>query len=91
MDYLFFFNANLTCTQTITEEEFLPRPARGENLLLVQQPGFWDKKPPFFSYDRNPKSTAYIQMCIRDRPGSCFSSAQARWSSPCARLRPSTA
>lgn len=31
MDYLFFFNANLTCTQTITEEEFLPRPARGEN------------------------------------------------------------
>mgnify|MGYP001032491980 FL=1 len=33
MDYLFFFNANLTCTQTITEEEFLPRPARGENLL----------------------------------------------------------
>ena len=60
MDYLFFFNANLTCTQTITEEEFLPRPARGENLLLVQQPGFWDKKPPFFSYDRNPKSTAYI-------------------------------
>ena len=38
MDYLFFFNANLTCTQTITEEEFLPRPARGENLLLVQQP-----------------------------------------------------
>ena len=60
MDYLFFFNANLTCTQTITEEEFLPRPARGENLLLVQQPGFWDKRPPFFSYDRNPKSTAYI-------------------------------
>ena len=60
MDYLFFFNANLTCTQIITEEEFLPRPARGENLLLVQQPGFWDKKPPFFSYDRNPQSTAYI-------------------------------
>ena len=60
MDYLFFFNANLTCTETITEEEFLPRPAQGENLLLVQQPGFWDKKPPFFSYDRNPKSTAYI-------------------------------
>ena len=24
-------------------------------------------------------------------PGSCFSSVQARWSSPCARLRPSTA
>ena len=47
IDALKYYND--TCTQTITEEEFLPRPARGENLLLVQQPGFWDKKPPFFS------------------------------------------
>ena len=64
MDYLFFFNANLTCTQTITEEEFLPRPARGENLLLVQQPGFWDKKPPFFSYDRNPKRQRTFRLIV---------------------------
>lgn len=67
MDYLFFFNANLTCKKTVTAEEFLPRPEKGENLLLVQQPGFWNKKPPFYTYDRNPKSTAYIPYnCGKD-------------------------
>lgn len=67
MDYLFFFNANLLCEQTVTEEEFLPRPERGENLLLVQQPGFWNKKPIFYTYDRNPKCRAYIPYnCGRD-------------------------
>ncbi|EKC52110.1 glycosyltransferase [human gut metagenome] len=45
LDYLFFFNANLTCREVITPEEFLPRPQQGEQLLLVQQPGFWNKKP----------------------------------------------
>ena len=59
-DYIFFSNANLLCSKTVTEEEFLPRAARGETLLVVQQPGFWDKTPPYYSYDRNPKSTAYI-------------------------------
>lgn len=29
MDYLFFFNANLTCTQTITEEEISAPPRPG--------------------------------------------------------------
>ena len=67
MDYLFFFNANLTCKKTVTAEEFLPRPEKGENLLLVQQPGFWNKKPMFYSYDRNPRCTAYIPYnCGRD-------------------------
>ena len=60
MDFLFFANANLICSQTVTEAEFLPRPQRGEQLLVVQQPGFWDKKPLFCSYDRNPKCRAYI-------------------------------
>ena len=60
MDFLFFANANLICSQTVTEAEFLPRPQRGERLLVVQQPGFWDKKPLFCSYDRNPKCRAYI-------------------------------
>ncbi|MEE0799713.1 MAG: family 6 glucosyltransferase [Gemmiger sp.] len=59
-DYLFFFNANLVCSKPITSQEFLPRPALGENLLLVQQPGFWDKTPPFFSYERRRCSTAYV-------------------------------
>ena len=67
MDYLFFFNANLTCKKTVTAEEFLPRPEKGENLLLVQQPGFWNKKPPFYTYDRNPRSMAYIPYnCGKD-------------------------
>ena len=67
MDYLFFFNANLVCRQTITEAEFLPRADQGEQLLMVQQPGFWDKKPIFFSYDRNPRCRAYIPYnCGRD-------------------------
>lgn len=66
-DFLFFFNANLTCREPITPQEFLPRADRGETLLLVQQPGFWDKTPPFFSYDRNPACTAYIPYnCGRD-------------------------
>ncbi|MDD4849063.1 MAG: family 6 glucosyltransferase [Gemmiger sp.] len=60
LDYLFFSNANLLCEQTVTEAEFLPRKSQGENLLVVQQPGFWDKQPPFYTYDRNPKSRAYI-------------------------------
>ena len=59
-DYIFFANANLLCKEIVTAEEFLPRPARGENLLVVQQPGFWDKTPPFYSYDRNPRCEAYI-------------------------------
>ncbi len=67
LDYLFFFNANLTCREVITPEEFLPRPQQGEQLLLVQQPGFWNKKPMFYSYDRNPRCTAYIPYnCGRD-------------------------
>ena len=67
LDYLFFFNANLTCREVITPEEFLPRAQQGEQLLLVQQPGFWNKKPMFYSYDRNPKCTAYIPYnCGRD-------------------------
>ena len=67
MDYLFFANANLVCRETVTEAEFLPRPDRGELLLVVQQPGFWDKKPIFYTYDRNPKCRAYIPYnCGRD-------------------------
>lgn len=45
----------------------MPRAQQGEQLLLVQQPGFWNKKPMFYSYDRNPRCTAYIPYnCGRD-------------------------
>ena len=66
-DYLFFFNANLLCKEIITPEEFLPRPERGENLLFVQHPGFFNKKPPYYTYERRAKSTAYVPYnCGRD-------------------------
>ena len=39
LDYLFFFNANLTCREVITPEEFLPRPQQGQQLLLVLDRG----------------------------------------------------
>ena len=66
-DYLFFFNANLVCREIITPEEFLPRPERGEQLLLVQQPGFWNKKPIFYTYERRARITAYIPYnCGKD-------------------------
>ena len=66
-DYVFFCNANLVCTGTVAAAEILPRPERGETLTLVQQPGFWNKKPPFYSYDRDPKCRAYIPYnCGRD-------------------------
>lgn len=56
-DYIFFMNANCKCVSVITEEEFLPR---SKDILVVQHPGEYNKKPTKYSYDRNPQSTAYI-------------------------------
>lgn len=66
-DYLFFCNANLVCTKPVTAAEVLPRAGRGESLTLVQQPSFWNKKPLFYTYDRDPRCRAYIPYnCGRD-------------------------
>lgn len=56
-DYTFFMNANCKCVSVITEEEFLPKK---KDILVVQHPGEYNKKPSRYSYDRNPQSTAYI-------------------------------
>lgn len=56
-DYIFFMNANCKCVDLISEEEFLPV---GKDIVVVQHPGEYNKKPRHYSYDRNPKSTAYI-------------------------------
>jgi hypothetical protein len=56
-DYVFFMNANCKCVSEITEDEFLPKK---KDILVVQHPGEYNKKPSRYSYDRNPKSTAYI-------------------------------
>lgn len=56
-DYIFFMNANCKCVSRIEEKEFLPIE---KDILVVQHPGEYNKRPDRFSYDRNPKSTAYI-------------------------------
>lgn len=59
-DYVFFMNANLVCVRTVTEENLLPRPERGESLVVVQHPGFFAADLDEFTYDRNPLSQAYV-------------------------------
>lgn len=56
-DYIFFMNADVVCNEIVTEEMFLP--AEGE-LLVVQHPGYFQKKPYEFAYDREKKSSAYM-------------------------------
>lgn len=56
-DYIYFMNANCECVAKITEEEFLPRD---KDIIVVQHPGFYNKKPWRFTYDRNKNSTAFI-------------------------------
>jgi len=55
-EYLFFCNANLNFVASVGEE-ILPVT---ENLVALQQPGYWDKPREAFPYETNPKSTAYI-------------------------------
>ena len=64
-DYVFFMNANCECMCTITAEEFLPLDKK---LLVVQHPGFFDKTPIEYTYDRNIHSTAFIPI----GEGNCY-------------------
>lgn len=57
-DYIFFMNANCKCVTRIGEREFLPAE---KDIVVVQHPGTYRKTPRQFTYDRNPKSTAYIK------------------------------
>jgi hypothetical protein len=59
-DYLFFMNANCKCVAPITEEVFLP--TQEEGLLVVRHHSYYNKDNRQFTYDRNPKSRAYIPM-----------------------------
>ncbi len=58
MDYLFFFNANLLFLETITAPEFLPQ--NSEKIVACLHPGFYNKLEKDFTYEKNPKSTAYL-------------------------------
>ncbi|NDJ26967.1 hypothetical protein GW575_03205 [Campylobacter sp. MIT 19-121] len=53
-DYIFFMNANV---EFLKEVSFLPTK---EQLIVVNHPGFYNKNPQDFTYDRNEKSLAYI-------------------------------
>ncbi len=55
-DFCYFFNANAEFCAPVGKE-FLPEIDR---MLFVQHPGFYNKRADNFSYDRNPKSHAYI-------------------------------
>jgi len=56
-DYIFFFNANSEFLAPVGGE-FLP--SEEESITVVRHPGFFDKEPDAVTYDRNPKSRAYI-------------------------------
>lgn len=55
-DYIFFLNGNALFLQAV-DKEILPEDDR---IIVVQHPGFFDKKREEFTYDNNPKSLAYI-------------------------------
>lgn len=61
-DYLYFFNSNAELTAPITEENFLPRPEKGEQMVFVEHPAFYYRPNYEFTYDRNPHCKAYIPM-----------------------------
>ncbi len=60
MDYLMFSNANMICSDVVTEEEFLPREDKGEKLFVTVHPGYANMKCRHVPYDRNKKSYACI-------------------------------
>jgi hypothetical protein len=59
-DYVYFINANALIVSEVGDE-ILPDP-----FLLIgsQHPCYYDKKPDKFIYDRNPNSSACIEMGI---------------------------
>ena len=59
-DYIFFFNANLEFEKTVATE-VLPTD-ENDGLVVCMHPGFYNKKPEEYDYDRNQKSEAYIPL-----------------------------
>jgi len=56
-DYLLFLNINLVFNTDIGDEIL---PPQGLDLTMTQHPGFFDKSPDEFTYERRPDSAAYI-------------------------------
>ena len=57
-NYIFFLNANMRFLQPVNEE-VLPSEKEG-GLVAVKHPGFFDKTNEAFTYERDPRSEAYI-------------------------------
>lgn len=60
-DFVFFFNANTEIIKHISEEMLLPIN-ENKNLVFAYQPHMFHLPKSKFTYDRNPKSTAYISI-----------------------------
>lgn len=54
----YFLNANYLAARPILPEEFLPE--NQDELVLCPNPGYYNKTPIHFPYDRNPNCRAYI-------------------------------
>jgi hypothetical protein len=59
-DYIYQSNANVVCSSHVKSEDFLPRDEYGERLVFTLHPGFYNKKPYTYPYDRNKQSGAYV-------------------------------
>ncbi|NLA50438.1 MAG: globoside alpha-1,3-N-acetylgalactosaminyltransferase 1, partial [Bacteroidales bacterium] len=58
-DYVFFFNSNMCFVDTVDEEIFPVNYDSGLTGLI--HPGYYNKHPFWFPYERNPKSKAAIK------------------------------
>ena len=58
-DYVLFLNANLICREVIHAEDYLPR-GNGEDLVVVQHPGYYNTRPYMYTYERDKRSLAYV-------------------------------
>lgn len=59
-DYLFFFNADAQFVYPINQYMILPREYLGEELVVVRHSGYYKASKYDYSYDRNPRSKAFI-------------------------------
>ena len=57
-DYLLFSNANLACNRRIDSKEILPEGK--DRLFFTIHPGYFNRKPREYVYERRRESTAYI-------------------------------
>lgn len=58
-DYIYFVNGNTIITQDINEEIF---PNNTQKIMVTLHPGFYRTNPRHVTYDRNPKSRAFIPL-----------------------------